>query len=98
MHYYPIFFAQQIRNIFFSILLIRASLELKFSGILPFVFLLTFIPALIEACVTAALSRTLFDMPLNLSYALGFMLANVGTGVTLPSIYAIIARGFKVKK
>lgn len=97
MIHYPIFFAQQVRTIFFCILLVRASLELRFSGILPIVIVISFIPAIVEGFVTAAMSRAMFGMPSNLSYALGFILANVGTGVSLPSVYAIVARGFKVK-
>jgi hypothetical protein len=86
-----------VRTIFFCILLVRASLELRFTGILPIVIVISFIPAIVEGFVTAAMARALFGMPPNLSYALGFILANVGTGVSLPSIYAIVARGFKVK-
>lgn len=36
-------------------------------------------------------------MPLNMSYSLGYMLAYVGTGVTLPSIFNLIARGINMK-
>ena len=77
--------------------MIRASLELRFAGIIPLVVIISIIPALVEAVVTAALSRALFDFPVYLSYALGFILSNVGTGVSLPSVYAIIARGFNIK-
>jgi hypothetical protein len=78
--------------------LIRASLELRFTGIIPIVIVISIIPALVEGVITAALSRALFGMPVELSYALGFILANVGTGVSLPSVYAIVARGFKIKQ
>jgi hypothetical protein len=36
-------------------------------------------------------------MPESLSYTLGYLLAYVATGVTLPSIFAIKARGFRVR-
>ena len=60
--------------------------------------LMSLLPAIIESLVTSAMARGLFDMPENDSYALGFMLSNLGTGVALPSVYALYLRGFKFKK
>ena len=34
----------------------------------------------------------------NDSYSFGFMLANLGTGVAIPSVYNLYLRGFKFKK
>ena len=56
------------------------------------------LPALFEGVVVAALGRHFFGMTTSFSYALGFMMANLGTGVTLPSIYNIMQRGFKVNR
>ena len=53
MKYYPIFFAQQVRNIIFSLIILRASLTLRFSGILPLSFLMSFLPAFIDSVVCA---------------------------------------------
>jgi len=80
----------------FCLFLIRASLELRFAGIIPFVIVFSLIPALVEAVLTATLSQIFFGMPLSLSYALGFILAHVSTGVSLPLVYSIVARGFKI--
>jgi|LauGreDrversion4_2_1035121.scaffolds.fasta_scaffold878892_2 hypothetical protein len=98
MKYYPVIVSQYIRNIIFSIILIRGSLEVKLSGILPIVLVISVIPPILEACTTAALARRLFEgMSENMSYALGYMLAYLGIGVTLPSIFNLIARGIKMK-
>jgi hypothetical protein len=70
---------------------------MRFTGIIPVVFFMSLIPALVESFVTAAMSRKLFGMPENESYVMGFMLGTLGTGVSLPSIYTLYARGFKFK-
>jgi hypothetical protein len=59
---------------------------------------MSLLPAIVESLVTSAMARGLFGMQENDSYALGFMLANLGKGVALPSIYALYQRGFKFKK
>lgn len=98
MDHYPIVASQYIRNIFFGIILIRGALEVKLTGIVPMVLALSIVPAIVEACVTAAIAQSLFEgMPTHMAYALGYMLAYLGTGVTLPSIFNLIARGFKMK-
>ena len=64
----------------------------------PVFFLLGIIPAVVEAMVDAAFGRSLFDMPTNLSYAFGFLLASAGMTVIIPAIFGLLKRGFKVRK
>jgi hypothetical protein len=77
--------------------MLRAAITLRFTGIMPRVLVIAFVPTCLEAVVVAALGRALFHLPTNLSYALGFLMAYDGIGVTVPTIYEIIYRGFKVK-
>lgn len=96
--YYPITFAEYIREITFSLILMKAALDVSFNPIAPLILSISIIPSIVEGVVNAAMGRAIFGMELNFSYAFGFMLALVGTGVTLPSIFVVIARGFKVRQ
>ena len=57
---YPMYWADWIRQICLSIILMRGGLELQFKDINLTVALLTLLPQIVEAVVAALLSRALF--------------------------------------
>lgn len=75
----------------------RGSLELGFTGLAPVTISISILPSIAEAATVATLAEKLFGMPTNLAYSVGYMLAYVGTGVTIPSIYLLMFRGIKMR-
>ena len=97
MNNYPDYWADWIRQICLSIILMRGGLELEFKGIGQIVVLLTLCPQIVEAGAVAAISRYLFDLPWSLCFANGFCLGAVSPAVLVPSIMILISlkRGTK---
>lgn len=94
---YPDYWADWIRQVCLSIILMRGGLELKFAGIGKTVALLTLCPQLFEATMIAVLSVYFFGMPWSLAYANGFCIGAVSPAVLLQSVMRLIGfnRGMK---
>lgn len=76
----------------------RGGLELEFNGIGITVALLTLLPQIVEAGVTATMSRLLFGLPWPLCFANGFCLGAVSPAVLVPSIMILIQQKRGTKK
>ena len=98
--YYNSYWADWIRQICLSIILMRGGLELEFNGIGLTIFLLTVCPQVVEASVVAVMSRWLFTptLPWTLCFANGFCLGAVSPAVLVPSIMILIEKKLGVKK
>lgn len=95
---YPNYWADWIRQICLSIILMRGGLELQFKDINLTVALLTLLPQIAEALVVALLSRWLFSLPWPLCFANGFCLGAVSPAVLVPSIMILIKEKRGTKK
>lgn len=95
---YPDVWADWIRQVCLSIILMRGGLSLCFDGIGTTVVLLTLTPQLCEATTAAVMSRLVFDMPWPVAFANGFTLAAVSPAVLLQSVMKLIAVQRGVKK
>lgn len=87
---YPDYWADWIRQVCLSIILMRGGLELKFAGIGKTVALLTLCPQIFEATMIAGLSVYFFGMPWPLAYANGFCIGAVSPAVLLQSVMRLI--------
>lgn len=98
--HYNSYWADWIRQICLSIILMRGGLELEFNGIGLTIFLLTVCPQIVEASVVAVMSRWLFTptLPWTLCFANGFCLGAVSPAVLVPSIMILIEKKLGVKK
>jgi Kef-type K+ transport system membrane component KefB len=76
--------AQWIRMCCLAILLVRGGLQVSFAGKGILVVFLTFVPLMFEATTQALISFGLFKMPIELSFAQGFAIANVAPAIVVP--------------
>ena len=98
VEHYPEVWADWVRQICLSIILMRGGMELEFEGKGLTVLLLTFCPQIVEASTVAVLSRLLFGMPWTLCFANGFCLGAVSPAVLVPSIMILIEQKLGTKK
>lgn len=98
MDNYPDYWADWIRQVCLSIILMRGGLQLNFSGIGTTVGLLTLCPQIFEATSIAVLSHYLFDMPWAVAYANGFCIGAVSPAVLLQSVMRLISLNRGTKK
>ena len=98
MDNYPVVWADWIRQICLSIILLRGGMELEFQGKGVTVVLLTLCPQIVEASVVAVLSRWYFQLPWPLCFANGFCLGAVSPAVLVPSIMILIDKKLGTKK
>jgi solute carrier family 9B (sodium/hydrogen exchanger), member 1/2 len=98
MDNYPVVWADWIRQICLSIILLRGGMELEFEGKGLTVILLTLCPQVVEASVVAILSRWNFTLPWSLCFANGFCLGAVSPAVLVPSIMILIEKKLGTKK
>lgn len=98
MDNYPDYWADWIRQICLSIILMRGGLQLNFEGIGTTVGLLTICPQIFEATAVALLSHYMFDMPFSVGYANGFCIGAVSPAVLLQSVMRLINLNRGVKK
>jgi len=87
---YPDYWADWIRQICLSIILMRGGLQLNFEGIGKTVALLTLCPQVFEATTVAFLSYYFFDMPWVVGFANGFCIGAVSPAVLLQSVMRLI--------
>lgn len=87
---YPDYWADWIRQVCLSIILMRGGLQLSFKGIGKTVTLLTLCPQIFEATTVAVLSKVFFDMPWVVGYANGFCIGAVSPAVLLQSVMRLI--------
>lgn len=84
-----------------SIVLLRSGLELDLPSIKKSKFItvrLTLIPGIVEAVVTGLMAVSLFDMPIWLGLALGFILAAVSPAVVMTSMIYLQHKGYGALK
>jgi hypothetical protein len=98
MDNYPDYWADWIRQVCLSIILMRGGLQLSFKGIGTTVGLLTLCPQMFEATAIAILSRVMFDMPWAVAYANGFCIGAVSPAVLLQSVMRLIQLNRGTKK
>ena len=89
MEHYPNEWAEWIRTVCLSIILMRGGLELDFTDKGIIVVLLTLVPQICEASTVAFFAWVIFDMPISLCFALGFILGAVSPAVLVPSCMAL---------
>ena len=80
---FPDNWAGVLRTICLAILLLRGGLEITFRGKGLIVLLIAFIPQTVEASVAAALARSFFGMPTDVSYCLGYTIGCVGSAIVV---------------
>ena len=89
--------AEWIRTISCSVILMQGGLELDFDGAGIVVILLTLVPMILEGTAAAMVSRWLFELPWPLCFANGFALGAVSLAVLIPSILTLIEKKLGVK-
>lgn len=95
---YPHAFTKQLKEFVLCTLLIRGGLQVEFSGNVPMVILMAVIPQLCEAFMIAGLCKLCFGMPLEICFALGYMLACISPSIVVPGLISFNERGYGVKK
>lgn len=98
MEHYPENTATWIRMVCLSIILLRGGLELDFKGKGLTVVLLTLLPQVSEATLSAIASRYIFGLPWPLCFAQGFTLGAVSPAVLVPSLMILQKAGYGTKK
>jgi hypothetical protein len=79
-------------------ILTRGAMSIKIRGMGPILFLITILPGTLEALTAAKLGKTLFLLPTNLSYTLGFLLAPVGITSIVPILFNFKKKGLGERK
>ena len=95
---YPLIWADWLRQVCLSIILMRGGLELDFSGKGITVVLLTLCPQIAEASCCGILAHLFFDMPWALSFALGFCLGAVSPAIIVPSLMILQRAKYGIQK
>jgi NhaP-type Na+/H+ or K+/H+ antiporter len=90
--------ANYIRQVCLSVILLRGGLELDFEGKGLLVLLLTLLPQAFEATAVALTSLAVIGMPMALCYALGFTIGAVSPAVLVPSCMLLQEKGYGVAK
>ncbi len=90
--------AEWVRMICLSIILLRGGLELDFEGKGLTVVLLTLCPQLVEASASAIAAKLIFGFTWTICVAMGFVLAAVSPAVVVPSCMKLQDQGFGTKK
>ena len=78
---FPNNWAQWCRMSILGIILTRSGLNITFKGKGLVVVLLSILPMFFEATAHALLGMSVFDMPIEVSYALGFVLSPVAPAI-----------------
>jgi hypothetical protein len=67
-----------------GILLTRGGMNITFTGKGILVVFMTFIPLLCEATTNALIGLGVFNMPIEISFSLGFAVASVAPAIVVP--------------
>lgn len=86
--------AQWIRTCCLGILLVRGGMTISFSGKGILVVILTFIPMMVEATTNALVGLGTFNMPIEISFALGFSVASVAPAIVVPQLMRWDSEGY----
>ena len=95
---FPDDWASVIRNICLAMLLIRGGLQVSFAGKGLIVLILSCIPMITEANVIAWVGYGLFNMPVVVSYCLGFTIACISPSIVVPGTMSLNDQGYGRKK
>ena len=98
VEYYPVDWADWMRQVCLCIILMRGGLELEFQGTGISIVLLTLVPQVFEATAVAIMSKVLFGLPWTLCFANGFCLGAVSPAVLVPSLMILIEKKLGAKK
>ena len=78
---FPRVWAQWIRMCVLGTILTRGGLQFSFKGKGLLVIMLSLIPSFFEATAHALIGMGIFDMPIEVSYSMGFACSSVGTAI-----------------
>jgi hypothetical protein len=84
MKAYPSGWAQWIRSCCLAILLTRGGLNVSFQGKGPLVLFMSFVPQIVECITIALIAKALFDMPIEVCFAMGYSVATVAAAIVVP--------------
>ena len=91
-----------VRTVGLCIILLISSVEINVDKIwklgVVFCMRLTCLPGMMEAITSASLAVLLFDMPLSLSLALGYILSAVSPAIVLPGMMRLKEQGYGVEQ
>ena len=86
--------AQWVRTCCLGILLTRGGLTISFAGKGILVVVMTFLPLMCEASAHAVIALAVFNMPIEVSYALGFAIASVAPAIVVPQLMRWDSEGY----
>ena len=81
---YPSTWAQWIRTCCLAMLLVRGGLQVSFKGKGLLVLFMSFIPQSVEMLVIALVAYGVFDMPIEVCFAMGYAVATVAPAIVVP--------------
>ena len=95
---FPSVWAQWIRMCCLGIVLVRGGLKVSFKGKGPLVLFLSLVPAVLEAIIFAVVGMGVFDMPVEVSFALGFATSSVATVIVTAAMLRFTDMGYGRQK
>lgn len=95
---FPNDWAQWCRMSILGIVLVRSGLTITFRGKGIPVLLLSTLPIFFEATTNALIAMGVFDMPIEVSYTMGFVVSPVAPAVVATLMLGLTDRGYGVEK
>lgn len=84
--------------IILGIIMVRSGLNITFKGKGLVVVLLSILPMFFEATAHALLGMRVFDMPIDISYAMGFVVSPVAPAIVATLMLRLTDLGYGVEK
>jgi hypothetical protein len=95
---FPNDWAQWCRMSILGIILVRSGLTITFKGKGLVVLLLSILPMFLEATTNALIGMGVFNMPIEVSYSMGFVVSPVAPAIVATLMLGLTDRGFGIEK
>jgi len=91
---YPSNIAIWFRNCVVAVLLTRGGMGISFTGHGFIMVLVIITPQFLEATMIALVGKSLFHMPMSVSYCLGYCVATVAGSLVVPGMLNFLEKGY----
>jgi len=94
MNAYPEIWSVWIRNCILAIVLTRGGLNVSFTGKGLLVPVFVIIPNIVEASTGALMAKSLFGMPMDVAYCLGYACTSIAASILVPQMIHLHELGY----
>ena len=98
MEAYPNKWAAYIRVICLCTLMLRGGINVKLREVGITVGLLSIIPMAVEGVVVSLIAMGLFNLPVNVTFNVGFSLSCISPSILIPCLLFLISKNYGVAK